>query len=158
MKGLILLFLIAFVLLAGSCSDCSDCQPFNQEPYLTIRFLNQVDSSSRIIIIDSLNNIYAKDARQFQDTTYEYKFPLDMHHDTSVFQMVYRNTSDLKTYLTNKITLTYSRQFYRRNDNYIVVECDLNNFITDFDTDALICKDNFEIECISNEALAKIYN
>ena len=144
--------------MASSCNDCSNCEPFNQEPYLTIRFLNKADSSQRIIIIDSLNSIYAKDVRQFQDTTYEYKFPLDMHHDTSVFQMVYRDTSDLENYLTNKVTLTYLRQFLRRDDNYIIVECTLDNFYTDFDSEALICKDDSEINCISNEATAKIYN
>ena len=158
MRGLAALFLVTITLLFSSCSDCSDCKPFDHEPYLTIRFLNQVDSSNRIIIIDSLSTIYAKDIRQFQDTTYEYRFPLDMHHDTSVFQMIYRDTSDLKTYLNNKITLTYSRQFFRRDDNYIIVECDLDSLTTDFAIEVLVCKDNSEIECISNEAIAKIYN
>jgi hypothetical protein len=158
MKGIIATFLFTILVMASSCNDCSNCEPFTQEPFLTIRFLNKADSSQRIIIIDSLNSIYAKDVRQFQDTTYEYKFPLDMHHDTSVFQMVYRDTSDLENYLTNKVTLTYLRQFLRRDDNYIIVECTLDNFYTDFGSEVLICKDDSEMNCISNEATAKIYN
>ena len=158
MKWIITIFLFTLMASASSCNECSTCEPFKQEPYLTVRFLNKADSSKRIIIIDSLNSIYAKDVRQFQDTTYEYKFPLDMEQDTSVFQMVYRDTSNLNQYLSNKVTLTYLRQYLRRDDNYIIVECNLDNFFTDFDSEELICKENSEEKCISNEAVAKIYN
>lgn len=158
MKGIITIFLLTLIVFASSCNDCTNCKPFKEEPYLNIRFLNKADSSKRIIIIDSLNSIYAKDVRQFQDTTYEFKFPLDMKKDTSVFQIVYRDASDLDNYLTNKVTLTYLRQFLRRDDNYIIVECDLEKIFTDFELEELICKENSEEKCISNEATAKIYN
>ena len=158
MKGFLAAFLIVLALGVISCTDCTDCEPFSEEPFLSIRFLNQLDSSKRVIIIDSINQIFAPDLRHFQDTTYEFKFPLDMHHDTSIYQMIYRDTSNLTTYLTNTITLIYSRQFLRRDDNYIIVECNLDSFTSDFAKFELTCKDNSNIECISNEAVAKIYN
>ena len=158
MKGIITIFILTLIVIASSCNDCTTCEPFKQEPYLTVRFLNIADSSKRIIVIDSLNSIYAKDVRQFQDTTYEYKFPLDMKHDTSVFQLVYRDIANLDQYLTNKVTLTYLRKFLRRDDNYIIVECDLDNLSTDFEIEELVCKENTEMKCISDEAVAKIYN
>ena len=158
MKGLtvILFFVIAFG--TSSCDDCTNCEPFTEEPFLQIRFFNQVDSTTRVIIIDSVNQVLTQDLRHFQDTTNEYKFPLDMHHDTSVYQMVYRDTSNLTTYLNNEITLIYSRQFLPRDDNYIIVECNLDSFTADFAKFELICKDSTSIECISNEAVANIYN
>ena len=158
MKGLvvILLFFIAFCM--SSCDDCTNCEPFTEEPYLTIRFLNKADSSKRVIIIYSVNQDLGRELRHFQDTTYEYKFPMDMHHDTAVYQIVYRDTSDLAPYVRNNITLIYDRQFLRRDDNYIVVECNINGFTTDFGEYELICKDTSNIECISNVAIAKIYN
>ena len=132
MKGLavILFFVIAFC--TSSCDDCTNCEPFTEEPFLQIGFFNQVDSTTRVIIIDSVNQVLALDLRHFQDTTNEYKFALDMHHDTSVYQMVYRDTSNLTTYLKNEITLIYSRQFLPRDDNYIIVECNLDSFTADF--------------------------
>jgi hypothetical protein len=158
MKGFIALCLIVIAFGASSCTECTDCEPFTEEPFLQVRFFNQVDSTKRIIIIDSINQLLVQDFRHFQDTTYEYKFPVDMHHDTSVYQMVYRDTSNLSNYLTNEIILIYNRQFITRDDNYIIVECDLESFTADFAKFELICKDTSNIECISNEAVANIYN
>ena len=159
MKGFVAILLLVIAFAASSCNDCTNCEPFTEEPFLQIQFFN-LDSATtkRVIIIDSINQVYARDLRHFQDTTYEYKFPIDMHHDTSVYQMVYRDTSDLTTYLNNNITLIYTRQFVRRDDNYVIVQCDLENFTTDFTNSELICKDDSNIECISNEATAKTYN
>ena len=157
MKGLTIMFIIAITFGAISCNDCSDCEPFTQEPFLEVRFLNKADSSRRILIIDSVNLVLAQDLRHFNDTTDIFNFPLDMHHDTSVYQIVYRDTSDLQTRLSDKITLIYSREFLRRTDNYIIVECNLDSFIA-FGDFELVCKDTTNIECISNEAYAKIYN
>ncbi len=156
MQRFILLF-TAFGLgwLAG-CNDCTTCQPFTAEPYVKIQFLQLQDSAKRVIIIDSINNIYTKEFRHFNDTTNEFKFPLDMHHDTSVFAMVYRDTDALDNYLTNTITLIYDREFFRRDDNYVVVRCYLKTLTTDFAADRLTCKDS--LTCISNEATARIYN
>ena len=72
--------------------------------------------------------------------------------------MVYRDTSNLSTYLTNNITLIYDRQFLPRDDNYIIVEINLESFTADFAKFELICKDSTNVECISNEAVANIYN
>lgn len=158
MKGFVAIFLIIIAFTTSSCDECTTCEPFTEEPFLKVNFFNQVDSSKRVIIIDSVNQVFSQDLRHFQDTTAEYKFPLDMHHDTSIFQMVYRDTSNLTTYLVNEITVIYSRQFLRRDDNYIIVECNLDSFSTDFAEYELICNDTSNIECISNEAVAKIYN
>ncbi len=158
MKGFVLLFLTFLAFNISSCDECNDCDPFTEEPFLKIRFYNQVDSSKRVIIIDTVNQLNVRDFRHFQDTTYEFKFPLDMHHDTAVYQMVYRDTSNLTTFLTNEITVIYSRQFLRRDDNYIIVECNLDSFTADLASFTLICKDNSTTECISNEAVANTYN
>jgi hypothetical protein len=157
MKGLTVILYIALAFSAISCDDCKDCEPFTQEPFLEVRFLNKTDSSKRIIIIDSVNQVYGKDLRHFKDTTSIYNFPLDMHHDTSVFQLVYRDTSALQTPLTDSIIIIYSREIIRREDNYFIVECDLDSFKA-FGEATLVCKDTTSSECLSNEAYAKIYN
>ena len=158
MKGFTVIILFLITMATFSCNECTSCEPFTEEPYLEIRFLNKADSSNLVIVIDSVNQVYAGDLRHFADTTYVFKFPLDMHHDTSVFQIVYRDTTDIDTKLTNEIRLIYRRQFIRRDDNYIIVECNLEELITDFFDAKLNCKDNATIECISNEATANIYN
>jgi len=157
MKLIAFMLAICWVISLSGCGDCTNCEPFKEEPFLKVRFLNQVDSTNQVIIIDSVNQLYVKDIRHFQDTTFEFKFPLDMHHDTAVYQLVYRKTTDLTTYINNRIELRYARQFIRRDDNYVIVECNLEDYSTDFNSFQLFCKTN-EIECISNEAIAKIYN
>lgn len=158
MNGFLAILLFVIAVGINSCNDCKNCAPFTEEPFLKIRFFNQADSTKRVIIIDSVNNLLVQNFRHFQDTTYEYKFPIDTHNDTSLYQMVYRDTSNLSTYLTNNITLIYTRQFIGRDDNYIIVECNLENFTADFAKFELICKDSTNVECISNEAVANIYN
>jgi hypothetical protein len=158
MKGFVAILLIITAFTTSSCEECLTCESFNEEPFLKVRFFNQADSSKRVIIIDSVNQIFGQELKHFQDTTYEYRFALDMHHDTSVYHMVYRDTSNLTTYLANEIMVIYSRQFLSRDDNYIIVECNLDSFTADFAEYELICKDSSNIECISNEAVAKIYN
>jgi len=158
MKGITAILLVLIIFGSSSCNDCTNCEPFTEEPFLTIRFYNQADSSKKVIIIDSVNQVLSRDLRHFEDTTYEYRFPLDMHHDTSVYQMVYRDTSNLSVYLKNEIRLIYNRKFLRRDDNYVIIECELDDITADFAGIELICKDNAINECISNEAVAKIYN
>jgi len=157
MRFLTFILVICWAIAITGCDECTNCEPFREEPFLKVRFLNQVDSSNQDIIIDSVNQIYVKDIRHFKDTTFEFRFPLDMHHDTSVFQLVYRKTTDLTTYINNRIELNYSRDFIRRADNDVIVECDLEDYLTDFNNFQLFCKTT-EIDCISNEAIAKIYN
>jgi hypothetical protein len=157
MRAMVLFYLLITFLLS-SCADCTSCEPFREEPKLKIRFFNLADKTRKVIIIDSVNQIYGQDVRFFQDTTYEYNFPLDMNRDTSVFLMVYREANNLDSFLTNKISVTYSRRFNRRDDNYILVESDIELLETDFAAAELICKDSTGNECISNEAVAKIFN
>jgi len=157
MKGLAVILFIALAFSTIGCDDCTDCKPFTQEPFLEVRFLNKADSSKRVIIIDSVNQIYGKDLRHFKDTTSVFNFPLDMHHDTSVYQLVYRDTSALQTPYTDSIIIIYSREILRREDNYFIVECNLDSFLAIGEA-TLICKDTTGAECLSNEAYAKIYN
>ncbi|MEN8247312.1 MAG: hypothetical protein ABFS32_00140 [Bacteroidota bacterium] len=105
-----------------------------------------------------MNLIDAKIFRHFQDTTYEFRFPLDMHHDSSQFNIVYHKLDSPLVYMNNKLSVYYNRGFARRSDNYIVVECDITNFTAEFGQEWLKCKDSTNLECISNEAFAKIYN
>jgi len=158
MRGFMTCILLMPFFLGTSCDECSNCKPFSEEPFITMRFYKQADSTERIIIIDSINHNYAKSIRHFQDTSYTFKFPLDMHNESSLFQIVYRDTSNLKTYLTNRVDISYSEQLMHRNDNYVVSVLNINNFTSDFAKYALICKDTSNIKCISNEAVAKIYN
>ncbi len=148
--------MVVSLLGLGSCNDCPGCEPFTEEPYVKVQFLNLADSSKRVIIIDSVNNTYTKEFRHFRDTTYAFKFPLDMHRDTATFKMIYRDNNAQDTYLTNTITLVYNREFFRRDDNYLVVRCRLQELISDFTAYGLFCQDS--LNCISNEATARIYN
>jgi hypothetical protein len=157
MNRMATIILFATVIALGSCNDCTDCTPFTEEPFLKIRFFNG-DSTKRIIIIDSVNQVGVSGFRHFADTTYEFKFPLDMHHDTSIFQMIYRDTSDLVTPIKNNITVIYRRNFLRRQDNYLIVEANLDSLTTDFTKFELNCKSESDNECISNEAVANLYN
>jgi hypothetical protein len=158
MNRMAAIILFSAVLALGSCNDCTDCTPFTEEPFLKIRFFNGADNTKRIIIIDSVNQVGVSGFKHFTDTTYEFKFPLDMHHDTSVFQMIYRDTSDLVTPLKNNITVIYRRNFLRREDNYLIVEANLDSLTADFSKFELICKSESNTECLSNEAVANLYN
>jgi hypothetical protein len=141
-----------------SCNDCTNCEPFTEEPNILVRFYNLPDTTRRIIIIDSVNQVAAAGLRHFSDTTYSFKFPLDMNNDVSEFNLIFRDTANLESYLTNTITVTYSRQFIRRDDNYIVVECDISEFSSDYTGNNLECKETETNQCISNDAKASIYN
>lgn len=146
-----------------SCNDCNNCEPFTEEPNVLVRFYNFPDTSSadttrRVIIIDSVNLISTESLRHFNDTTHSFKFPLDMNNDISEFKLVYRDTSDLGNYLTNTVTIAYNREFVRRDDNYIVVQCDITNFNSDFTDHNLECKESDNNQCISNDAKASLYN
>jgi hypothetical protein len=158
MNRIATLILFAIILALGSCNDCTDCTPFAEEPFLKIRFFNEADSTRKIIVIDSVNQLGVREFRHFADTTYEFKFPLDMHHDTSVFQMIYRDTTNLATPLKNEITVIYNRSFLRREDNYLIVEANINLLTTDFIKFELNCEIESNTECLSNEAVANIYN
>jgi hypothetical protein len=116
------------------------------------------DSSERIVTIDSINQAPSADIRQFIETSFEYQFPLDMHSDTSRYDLVYRDIDDTVTIYRNRIMLTYSREFLKREDNYIIIKANLSSFESDFLLDKLSCKDSTNIECISNEATARVYN
>jgi hypothetical protein len=105
-----------------------------------------------------VNQLFAKELRHFQDTTYEFKFPLDMHHDSSVFNITYRDKGNLSKYLNNTITVIYQRKFVGRDDNYLIVESDIVDLLTDFSAAEVSCKENTNLNCISNEAIAEIYN
>lgn len=147
------------IILAGlqiACDECSSCEPFTEEPYVLVRFYNAADSSKRVLVIDSVNQISTAGYRHFNDTTWEYKFPLNMQADTSDFALVVRDTSHLDsiTYY-HFIRFNYTRQFERRDDNFIISECNLISLETSFLQASLVCKE--EEKCISNDAKASFY-
>lgn len=154
-KYLIGIFL-GLIVLNVSCSDCTNCEPFTEEPYVLVRFYNAADSSKRILVIDSVNQTPAAGLRHFNDTTWEFRFPLNMHEDISTFDIVARDTTDHDSIIYNHfIKFEYTRQFVRRDDNYIVTECDLISLEANFTGLSLICKE--EEVCISNDAKASLY-
>lgn len=156
MKYLVII-LIGLSLFNLSCNDCSNCEPFTQEPFVTVRFYNAADTTKRILVIDSVNQLPTAGLRHFSDTTWEFKFPLNMQEDVSSFSIVARDTSHLDsiTYY-HTINFNYTRQFVRRDDNYVISECDLVGMETSFVQDTLVCREeNF---CISNYAKASLYH
>ena len=156
MKKLVVILLF----LSGwwvACSDCADCLPFEDEPYVTIRFLNPADSSFHYIIVHTVNGMAASELRHFSDTTYQYKFPLNMHADSSLFALTYSDTASGSPLQNAVITSWYSRQYVRRADNFIVVQCFLDSLATDLGPLYLKCKSNPDSTCISNEATVTIY-
>ena len=149
----ILLFLVAFT----QCNTCNDCEPFAEEPFLKIRFYKAVDSSSNVVIIDSINHVWAGNYNYYQDTVNTYLLPLNMNEDISEFVISYRDTSDLSTYLENNLHVSYQRSFFKRTDNNIIQECDISEAISDFNLKNLLCGDTLNITCISNEAIYQVY-
>lgn len=158
MVRVFIIILISISILTISCNDCINCEPFTEEPFLKVMFLNNADSTNKTITIDSVNQLDAKLFRHFEDTTYEFKFPLDMHHDTSHFEIVYHKIDSPVIYMNNILTMAYDRRFIRRDDNYIVVECNITDFTTDFIGKSIKCNDSTNVECISNVSIAKVYN
>lgn len=148
-----LLFLIAFT----QCNTCDDCEPFAEEPYLTIRFYNAIDSTSNVVIIDSINHVWAGNYDYYQDTVNTYLLPLNMHEDVSVFVISYRDTSDLNTPITNTLNVTYLRSYLKRTDNIIIQQCDIIETTSDFSIKNLVCGESLNETCISNEAIYQIY-
>lgn len=152
-----LYILFCLTVMNISCSnDCTSCEPFTEEPYVLVRFYNAADTSKRILVIDSVNQTPAIDLRHFNDTTWQFRFPLNMHEDVSTFDIVARDTSHLDsiTYY-HSIRFDYTRQFVRRADNFIISECDLTAMETDLTNDNLECKE--EETCISNDAKVSLY-
>ena len=158
MVRIILFLLLSISVLTISCDDCINCEPFTQEPNLKVVFYNGIDSTNKIISIDSINQLDAKLFRHFSDTTNEFKFPLDMQNDSSRFDIVYHEIDSVVNYQHNYLSVYYDRKFVNRDDNYIIVECDISNYYADFDQYVLKCKDSINVECISNEAFLKVYN
>ena len=158
MVRIILFLIISLSVLTISCNDCLNCEPFTQEPYLRVKFLNSNDSTIKVISIDSVNQMDAKLFRHFSDTTYEFRFPLDMHQDTANFDIVYHKLANEVNYQRNSISIYYERNYIKRNDNYILVECDITESYVDSDQYILVCKDSSNVECLSNESFLKIYN
>jgi hypothetical protein len=148
------------LLLLGSlqvgCNDCSNCEPFTEEPFLTVRFYNAADSSRRVLVIDSVNQMPAAGFRHFNDTSWEFRLPLNMQEDFSEFNLVVRDTTHLDSInYSHFIRLDYERQFLRRDDNFIVTECNLTELFSNFVKDTLVCQE--EDKCISNHAKASLY-
>lgn len=151
--AVILLFLLALT----QCNTCDDCEPFAEEPYLKIRFYKVADSSANVVIIDSINHVWAGNYSYYQDTVNTYFLPLNMNEDISNFVISYRDTTDLLSYLENNLEVTYQRSYLKRTDNNIIQACDILEATSDFNLKNLLCGDTLNINCISNEAIYQVY-
>ncbi len=152
--------MLIFLCLAASfmqCNTCDDCAPFAEEPFLKIRFYKVADSSSNVVIIDSINHVWAGNYSYYQDTVNTYLLPLNMNEDSSNFIISYRDTTNLELYLTNTLLVKYERSYLKRTDNNIIVECDISKAISDFSQNNLLCADTLNITCNSNEAIYQVY-
>ena len=139
-----------------SCNDCSNCEPFTEEPFVIVRFYHAADSAKRVIVIDSVNQLPSTGYRHFNDTTWEFRFPLNMQEDFSEFNIVVRDTAYLDSIsYKHFMRFSYDRQFVRRDDNYIVLECYLTNLESSINTNSLVCRE--EDICTSNYAKASFY-
>lgn len=148
------LFILGVVALS-SCSECTDCEPFAEEPYLQIRFYNASDSSAQIVVIDSVNHVWAGSYEYYQDTVNTYKLPLNMQADISDFTLTFRDTTDYTTFLTRELSVSYERSYVKREDNNIIVKSNIVEVTSNFSNANLECGDT--LTCISNDALYKIY-
>jgi hypothetical protein len=152
-----LFFSMTFLLIISGCSDCQDCQPFTDEPYINLRFLNIADSSHKIVIVDSINHVSASSSKYFQDTTSLFRLPLNMNLDVSDVALVFRDTTDIDTPLTGDLSIAYEREFFKRDDNYIIVKCFINTVESSFEYFELYCRDSINNTCESNDLTARIY-
>ncbi|MCB0496476.1 MAG: hypothetical protein KDC79_10110 [Cyclobacteriaceae bacterium] len=153
MQKLALFFFVLIFFV--SCSDCTDCGPFASEPYMRIRFYHASDSSANAVVLDSINHTWAGNYENYQDTVHTYQLPLNMNDDFSDFTLTYRDTADLNTYLTNELSVSYTRTYVKQPDNTIEVECTINEVISNFIKTNLVCADS--LTCESNEAVYQIY-
>lgn len=150
-----LAFFILAILTFWSCEDCTGCEPFAEEPYVRIRFYHAEDTTANVVVIDSINHMWAGGYEYYQDTVHTYQLPLNMHEDVSDFTLTYRDTTDLETYFTNTIFISYEREYLKRPDNNIVVQSNITEITSNFNKTTLVCGDS--LTCISNEAVYQIY-
>ena len=143
------------VLVVWSCSDCTDCQPFAEEPYVRIRFYHAADSSANVVVIDSINHVWAGSFEYYQDTVHTYQLPLNMHEGFSDFALSFRDTTDYTTYITKVLSVNYEREYVKRPDNNIVVQSNISDMTSDFNKAILVCGDS--LTCNSNDAIYQIY-
>jgi len=120
MQKLVLFLVVSFGLM--QCNTCTDCEPFAEEPYLKLRFYMAEDSSSNVVIVDSINHKWAGNFSYYQDTVNTYLLPLNMSEDTSNFIITYRDTTDLDSYLTNTLLVKYERSYLKRTDNEAIYQ------------------------------------
>jgi hypothetical protein len=151
-----LVVFIFFLMAFSKCNTCDDCETFAEEPFLKIRFY-KADSTRNIVIIDSINHVWAGNYDYYQDTVNTYVLPLNMNADESNFVISYRDTTEWETTLTNTLNVTYARSYIKRTDNNIVQQLNIIEATSDFTTKNLLCGDSLNITCISNDALYQIY-
>lgn len=149
--------LLFIALGVSSCNDCTNCTPFTTEPYMYVHFLNAADSSNKVVIIDSINHESVASSRYYADTTFSYKLPLDMNLDQSLVELSFRDTTDINTPITGVLDIIYEREFERRTDNYIIVDCFIIEVESSFPIFRLYCSDSTNENCNSIDVTAKIY-
>ena len=152
-RKLIILLLAAATF---SCNECDDCGSFNTEPLMNLQFYNIADGSSRVVIIDSVNYQSSAISRNLDDTASAFLLPLNMNSDTSVVNLVLRDITDLSTSISGMIEIAYSREYERRSDNFVIVNCYVNDVQVSFTGLELYCNDSINQTCKSDGLTAKI--
>lgn len=123
---------------------------------MQLQFFNTSDGSPRIIIIDSVNYQSSSMSRNLDDTASTFQLPLNMNADMSVVSLVLRDVTDPSTSINGIIEVSYEREFERRSDNFIIVNCFVNNVEVNFPGLELYCNDSINQTCKSDGLTAKI--
>lgn len=148
---------LVLTLLLARCTTCTNCTPFAEEPFVKLRFYNATDSSVNIVIIDSINHVWAGTYAYYQDTVNTYKLPLNMNTDSSFFEIWFRDTAMTALPVKNFLQVNYTRNFTKQTDNNIRVQCDITYTKSDFAQSSLQCAKSSTENCSSNEALFQVY-
>ena len=151
--------LIAFlvlILVFSACNDCSDCVEFTAEPLMNLQFLNEADDKAKVVIIDSVNNMSTQISRHLSDTSSFFQLPLDMNADQSSIFLEFRDATYDSLSYSGTLNIFYERVYERRNDNFIIVNCFINEITSDFTNLRLYCSDSVEQTCLNNDLVATI--
>ena len=152
---LALLIIVPFLL---SCQEeCVDCLNYDNEPYVNVQFLNQVDSSLLSVLILEYNDQEGENIQFFADTASSFIFPISMNDDESEIRFSYSTAPDFATVFRDSLFISYTRSVVRDERNFVNVICQNTELISNtFVTSTFVCGDTLGI-CRSNEAILRVF-
>lgn len=152
-----ILLLVISVLFLICCSDCENCDKFDKEPFVTLKFYRKADLSLSVVAIAEINRLDATSITYYQDTTSEYILPLSITADLSPFLLTYTPASDYTQVFTDSLIIAYERHFITNEKNYVEVICQFTKVLeSSFDSVYVVCADPIG-KCNSNETTIKVY-